>query len=294
MYQSVLGCLAALALAPAGGFPDEPRPPAKADKPASPAERYQALRKEYENAQKAYSDAMQNAKTEEEQTKVFQEKYPKPGDFARRFLALAQEDPRGPAAFDALAWVVKNAFQAPEAKPALAMLLANGYAAHEKAGELCPTAVIVYAPDTEKFLREVLEKNSRADARGKACFHLAGFLKSKATVAGNLQGKGDAEAPARLEKFLGKEYADQLRGADPAKVTAEAEALYERTAREFADVKSGRGTLGESARAELFEMRNLAVGKVAPDIEGEDIDGKRFKLSDYRGKVVVLDFWGHW
>jgi hypothetical protein len=36
------------------------------------------------------------------------------------------------------------------------------------------------------------------------------------------------------------------------------------------------------------------VGQEAPEIEGEDIDGKTFKLSDYRGKVVVLDFWGHW
>lgn len=36
------------------------------------------------------------------------------------------------------------------------------------------------------------------------------------------------------------------------------------------------------------------VGQMAPDINGEDLDGVRFKLSDYRGKVVVLDFWGHW
>jgi hypothetical protein len=36
------------------------------------------------------------------------------------------------------------------------------------------------------------------------------------------------------------------------------------------------------------------VGEPAPEIEGEDIDGKPMKLSDYRGKVVVLDFWGHW
>jgi peroxiredoxin len=41
-------------------------------------------------------------------------------------------------------------------------------------------------------------------------------------------------------------------------------------------------------------MRFLLPGKMAPDIEGEDIDGKRFKLSDYRGKVVLLDFWGDW
>jgi hypothetical protein len=36
------------------------------------------------------------------------------------------------------------------------------------------------------------------------------------------------------------------------------------------------------------------VGTKAPEIEGTDIDGKKFKLSDYRGKVVVLDFWGNW
>ena len=30
-----------------------------------------------------------------------------------------------------------------------------------------------------------------------------------------------------------------------------------------------------------------------PDIEGEDQDGQRFKLSDYRGKVVLLDIWYH-
>jgi predicted Zn finger-like uncharacterized protein len=36
------------------------------------------------------------------------------------------------------------------------------------------------------------------------------------------------------------------------------------------------------------------VGQQAPEIAGEDLDGRPFKLSDYRGKVVVLDFWGNW
>jgi cytochrome oxidase Cu insertion factor (SCO1/SenC/PrrC family) len=38
----------------------------------------------------------------------------------------------------------------------------------------------------------------------------------------------------------------------------------------------------------------IDVGRVAREIEGEDIDGHRFRLSDYRGKVVLLDFWGNW
>ena len=36
------------------------------------------------------------------------------------------------------------------------------------------------------------------------------------------------------------------------------------------------------------------IGQLVTEISGEDIQGKPFKLSDYRGKVVVLDFWGHW
>lgn len=47
-------------------------------------------------------------------------------------------------------------------------------------------------------------------------------------------------------------------------------------------------------RAEEPDLPHLAVGKIAPEIVGEDFDGTPFKLSDYRGKVVMLDFWGNW
>ena len=56
----------------------------------------------------------------------------------------------------------------------------------------------------------------------------------------------------------------------------------------------GRTTVGRKAASALFEARNLAIGQEAPDIEGEDVDGVVFKLSDYRGKVILLDFWGDW
>jgi len=36
------------------------------------------------------------------------------------------------------------------------------------------------------------------------------------------------------------------------------------------------------------------IGAPAPELEGEDFDGKSFKLSDYRGKVVVVSFWASW
>ena len=53
-------------------------------------------------------------------------------------------------------------------------------------------------------------------------------------------------------------------------------------------------SLKERAEQVLRAVRTLRVGKVAPEIAAGDLDGKEFKLSDYRGKVVVLDFWGDW
>lgn len=38
----------------------------------------------------------------------------------------------------------------------------------------------------------------------------------------------------------------------------------------------------------------VEIGKLAPEITGIDADGKQFRLSDYRGKVVLLDFWASW
>ena len=58
-----------------------------------------------------------------------------------------------------------------------------------------------------------------------------------------------------------------------------------------------KGTIPPSFAGE-FNPKNLTVGtevgQLAPEIEGTDIDGNEFKLSDYRGKVVLLDFWGDW
>lgn len=41
-------------------------------------------------------------------------------------------------------------------------------------------------------------------------------------------------------------------------------------------------------------VRELMIGKTAPEIVGKDYDGVEFKLSDTRGKVTVLYFTGQW
>jgi thiol-disulfide isomerase/thioredoxin len=80
--------------------------------------------------------------------------------------------------------------------------------------------------------------------------------------------------------------------------------LFGRAAAEFGDVvyrhfpnppPAGQDqTVAELALRELNKLRHLSVGQPALEIDGQDAEGDRFKLSDYRGKVVVLTFSGNW
>ena len=65
--------------------------------------------------------------------------------------------------------------------------------------------------------------------------------------------------------------------------------FFEEAADKYADINGVRRPVGKKARTNYD--RYLSVGRAAPQIEGADQDGKLLKLSDYKGKVVLLDFW---
>lgn len=44
----------------------------------------------------------------------------------------------------------------------------------------------------------------------------------------------------------------------------------------------------------MAELKPLSVGAKAPDFEASDVDGKTVRLSDFRGKYTLLDFWASW
>jgi hypothetical protein len=103
------------------------------------------------------------------------------------------------------------------------------------------------------------------------------------------------EMAARYEGLFGRDYLQTLQSGDRAKAIAEVESFFERAAEKYGEVKVPYGgTVGEKSKSELDEIRHLSVGKEAREIEGEDQDGQRFKLSDYRGKVVLLYFWSEY
>jgi len=76
----------------------------------------------------------------------------------------------------------------------------------------------------------------------------------------------------------------------------EALKYLERVAKDFPDARDVKGKpLAREARSKLGAILHpVAVGKAAPEVEDEDADGKAFKLSDCKGKVVLLVFWGGW
>jgi thiol-disulfide isomerase/thioredoxin len=82
--------------------------------------------------------------------------------------------------------------------------------------------------------------------------------------------------------------------AAAATLAGEVEAQLKQAKTQYGDVAFGDTTIGKQADNKIDQLRHRSLGKVAAEITGEDIDGKKFKLSAFKGKVVVLYFWGSW
>jgi hypothetical protein len=297
MRRFLVGAAVLLLAVPLARALDDPKKGEKADKPASPDAQYKALTAEYDRAVQEFFKEYQKAKTDDEKKKLAETNYPKAETYAPRFLKLAEDNPKTPAAGSALVWVMQhtaNSFNNPDAEKVqakAAAILLRDHLDDGKLIEVFPRVVHLPSTAAEQLLRQALEKSTNREVKANACFYLAQYQKNLNEALAYLK---DPEMVKQIEQNLGAETLKRFRALDPAKLAKEAEDLFERTAREYGDLKHQQGTFADAARRELFELHNLVVGKVAPEIEGEDIDGVKFKLSDYRGKVVLLDFWGHW
>ena len=261
--------------------------------------RYQALLEEYKTAFKAFDQARRTAKTDEERKRANQEKYPEPRTYIARFLAIAEAAPTEAASIDALIWIVERGFDGPEYDRAVDLLVSQA-----GTGRWARDALVVHSASLsmERLFRAVIEKDPNPYTRGLACLWLGRYLKHHSERVRSL--REDTES-ARwwesryLEEGAGKERFTRFIERDPDALMKRAEVALERAIKEFPSepatddrmTRAARAKLAEDARAELDEIRNLAVGKPAPEITGSDLDGQPFKLSDYRGKVVLLTFW---
>ncbi|HEV3166368.1 MAG TPA: hypothetical protein VGZ22_20255, partial [Isosphaeraceae bacterium] len=249
---------------------DPPVKDDKADKPKteaaqSPSDQYRALSKEFDDAMLAFEKAYRDAKTDDQRRQVFSDKYPEPQTYAKRFLALAEAQPKDPAALDALLWVALHVPYGPLGDKAMARL-AEGHADSPKIATVVQQMASMGVPAAEPLFRAGLKSNPSDSVKAWSTFGLAMTLKQK-----NEDGGPDADKNAK-----------------------EAESLFQKVIDNYAAITAPTGKLADLAKQNLHELQHLRIGLPAPDIKGEDIGGKTMKLSDFKGKVVMIDFWGHW
>ncbi len=103
---------------------------------------------------------------------------------------------------------------------------------------------------------------------------------------------------ALIEKFAEPDRAGLLYslGEGLCEAAGGDEALRERGLAALAEVAERwpQSEEAKRARGKLFRYTSLLIGKPVPDFETSDVDGHAFRLSDYKGKVTVIDFWGFW
>lgn len=262
------------------------------------ARRYALLAREFAASFRDYSGAYKAAKTEADRQGVTNRLRPDAAAFAARFLELAKQDPTAPTSLHALARAASLGGSA-VSEEAVDLLRKNWAARPDVKSAILRVGLSAsLSPATEQFLRGVWTANPDKDARAHAAYALASLLYSLSELR-NLHDRGPSQAVA-LERQFGKSRVDWLLSRDAGALLRESEELMARIESEFAGVKlhldrpKDTQTLGTLARAWLQMEEEPVVGRPAPPIEGKDLNGQPLRLSDYRGKVVVVVFWAGW
>lgn len=236
--------------------------------PQDPKARMEALRQE----ERAFYDAFRA-----EQMKLTEEakKNKKPGTPMRamqmgpdmapmvaKFAAAAADYAGKDDAVMFLSWIVQNGMgKSRPAAQAAAGTLAEHHAASAEIGQIAAMAEylprIIGEESAKRLIDAVKAKNKSPDVLGWFALAELGSTIEKADT----DSRAYQAAKKRLQVFL-------------------AEATDQRLKNEI----TGKIALREK----------LGIGSIAPDIAGVDLDGVEFKLSDYRGKIIFLDFWGDW
>jgi peroxiredoxin len=266
-----------------------------------PAETLAAIKKERESAWAELRNVRKPGTTEAEQKKSAERYHERIGDLGRRALALARTDPDAPEAIEAALWVHAEAKRNnhPELYRAAYDMLAEHYLDSDAIVRVCGFAWLdtVESPHPEAFLRTAVERSKNVNVRAICCLGLGRHQQDLARLVRDLNDPVRGQILGKNLERYGPAVIQRLRALDPEQLEREATKFLERTIKDFGSLQPMGKTsvrLGERAAGELFQMRHLSIGRTPPDIEGEDIDGKPMRLSEFRGKVVVISFWATW
>ena len=220
------------------------------------------------------------------------------GKTRNRLLEFALRNPGTSAAEQALIVLANGTLQDPEFEKAW-QTLARDHFRTDRIRMLLGTRYLGRwtSKGVEELYRNAMSRNPYGDIRGNACYLLAEFLRRQAAGVRLLRLSRAARGDRGLKPLPDdNRNLDRILTRDPKALEEEAITLLERVTVEYNEIESyttsyGNGNprrLGEAARTSLDELRRLSVGNVAPEIDGNDLDGKPMKLSGFRGQVVVL------
>jgi thiol-disulfide isomerase/thioredoxin len=227
--------------------------------------------KDYAALNAAFSAAWDKADSAAARNKVIQ-------TYREKFLDFATKNPRDPRAAAALCQVVQMSRSGRKDEMhdrALAALRKD----HVKGGspalrkKLKALAGRIGDDEAFAYVREVAAKNGDRTTQAWACQALVKGYEQRIRLAERLEK--DRAYRGEVEKVLGAAAARLTERAPDNRLKLRQ--VRKRLAKQFADV-----------------YPDLSVGRPAPELVCEDLDGRKVKLSDLKGKVVVLDFWTTW
>lgn len=231
-------------------------------------------------------------------------------EFAKKFLDIAGKHPKDPIALTAIRSAIQaiistdsRALNIAEFHPGTLVagssdgssqrvveLLLRDHLKSDKLAPICDRMRFGYRPEFEPFLVAVIKENSHRDVHGLAQLALAQLQHNQMRLLDLSSDRPDLAK--RYAAIYGRGYIERLQRIGRDQLAKQIETAYE-AAIKFDDVTNipFKTSVAEKAKSELYELRHLSKGKLAPQIQGQDQDGRKIKLTDYRGKVVLLYFW---
>lgn len=151
--------------------------------------------------------------------------------------------------------------------------------------------VPIFTAEIEAIRTAIEKSHIKSPALTPVCMALVSFQDPRSLDTLRKIEKQNPDAKIQGVAALGAAMVMKSLGDEPAimreRITCLRDAIIK-----SADVELGGTTVAKLAENELYIIRFLSKGRIAPDLEGLNSNGQPMKLSAEAGKVVLLLFWG--